>query len=103
MVVDERIAAEPFPASPDAMGSTLIAVDEGRQLIVTADANALHVFNTRGKEVRTISLINAKGAGSSWFTDTTIQQGGHMSVVFISDNEATGAVTTGAAVFVPLS
>lgn len=90
-----------------AAGSTLIAVDNARQLIITADTNAIHVFNTRGHEVRTISLINAKGVGSTWFTFTTIQQGGHMSVVFISDvdhqNEATGANTTGAAVFVPMS
>jgi len=104
----ERSVAITYSGSPcGTAGSTLIAVDEAHQLIVTADANAIHVFNTRGKEVRTISLINAKGAGSSWFTYTTIQQGGHMSVVFISDvdhqNEATGAVTTGAAVFVPMS
>lgn len=105
---DVRNVAITYSGSPcGTAGSTLIAVDEGRQLIVTADASAMHVFNTHGKEVRTISLINAKGAGSSWFTDTTIQQGGHMSVVFISDvdhqNEATGTVTTGAAIFVPLS
>ena len=103
-----RNVAITYNGSPcGAAGSTLIAVDEARQLIVTADTNAIHVFNTHGKEVRTVSLINAKGAGSTWFTSTTIQQGGHMSVVFISDvdhqNEATGAVTTGAAIFVPMS
>ena len=103
-----RNVAITYSGSPcGAAGSTLIAVDEARQLIVTADSNAIHVFNTRGKEVRTISLINAKGAGSSWFTYTTIQRGGHMSVVFISDvdhqNEATGANQTGAAVFVSMS
>lgn len=90
-----------------AANATLITVDEARQHIFTADGTALHEFSTAGKLLKTYSMLDAKGQPSTWFTSTTIQQGGHATLVIVSDvyhqNEATGADTTGAAVFVPLS
>ncbi len=90
-----------------AASSTLIAVDEATGYLVTADSQALHVFNSSAHLIRTVGLLDSKGQPSSWFTWATLQNGSHMTVIFSSDvahqNEATGAVTTGAIVFVPIS
>lgn len=88
--------------------ASLLMVDQFNGWIVTADTNALHVFdNNQGKEIKTWGLTDASGQGSTWNTAAPIAVNGHMSVAFVAEvhhqNDATGALITGAVTFVPIS
>jgi hypothetical protein len=88
--------------------SSLLAVDQLNGNIVTADPNELRVFTgNNGKEIAAYSLIDATTKlGSSWVTSATIYNGRHCYVTLVGDvnyyNDATGALTQGAAEFIPI-
>jgi hypothetical protein len=88
--------------------ASLLTVDQYNGNVVVADTAALRIFSGRTAQLlKTYSLTDDSGQGSTWATYDTIQLFGHCSVVLIGDvrhqNDATGALTAGAAVFLPIS
>lgn len=88
--------------------ASLLTVDQYNGNVVAADTNALRIFSGRTAQLlKTYSLTDDKGQGSTWATYDTVHLFGHCRVVLIGDirhqNDATGALTAGAAVFIPIS
>jgi hypothetical protein len=88
--------------------SSLLAVDQLNGNVVTADPNELRVFSGKsGKEIAAYSLVDpTTKLGSTWLTSATIYRNRHCYVALVGDvnyyNDATGALTQGAAEFVPI-
>jgi hypothetical protein len=88
--------------------ASLLTVDQYNGNVVVADTAALRIFSGRTAQLlKTYSLTDDKGQGSTWVTSDAVHLFGHCSVVLIGDirhqNDATGALTAGAAVFLPIS
>ena len=85
---------------------------QDRDWIVTADTNVMRVFNgASGRLIRSYDLtfndVNGNPTGSTWNTSANLQVNGHTWVALIGEvhhqNDATGALMTGAAVLFPIS
>jgi hypothetical protein len=89
--------------------ASLLAVDQLNGNIVTADTNMLRIFSGKNSaQVASYSLVDpVTSHGSTWVTSATVYGNKHCFAVLIGDvnyyNDATGALTQGAAEFIPIS
>jgi hypothetical protein len=92
--------------------STLLTVAQDRDWIVTADTYLMRVFDGgSGRLIKSYDLtfndVNGTPTGSTWTTSANVQVNGHTWVALIGEvhhqNDATGALMTGAAVLFPIS
>lgn len=90
----------------------LLTVAQDTGAVVTADSNVMRVFNgATGRLIVSYDLmfkdVNGNLTGSTWNTSANVRYNGHTSIGLVGEvhhqNDATGALITGAVVFYPVS